>query len=209
MLKSRDFLVNWVEEASDEPEGTVIRQEPAADEEANKGSFVTVYVSIGAEKMYMPNLELESREDAERMIESLGLTVGRISQDNSNSVAAGKVISQSIARGTEVKKGDSVDLVIRLGPKSQSPAKPAQTQQTTRPAQTPAPTQAPIQTPAPTLPPTQAPVIPETPAPTQAPAPPPTPAPTQAPAPPPTPAPTQPPTQAPQPEGGGEDWRPY
>ncbi len=209
VLKSRDFLVNWVEEASDEPEGTVIRQEPAADEEANKGSFVTVYVSIGAEKMYMPNLELESREDAERMIESLGLTVGRISQDNSNSVAAGKVISQSIARGTEVKKGDSVDLVISLGPKSQSPAKPAQTQQTTRPAQTPAPTQAPIQTPAPTLPPTQAPVIPETPAPTQAPAPPPTPAPTQAPAPPPTPAPTQPPTQAPQPEGGGEDWRPY
>lgn len=209
VLKSRDFLVNWVEEASDEPEGTVIRQEPAADEEANKGSFVTVYVSIGAEKMYMPNLELESREDAERMIESLGLTVGRISQDNSNSVAAGKVISQSIARGTEVKKGDSVDLVISLGPKSQSPTKPAQTQQTTRPAQTPAPTQAPIQTPTPTLPPTQAPVIPETPAPTQAPAPPPTPAPTQAPAPPPTPAPTQPPTQAPQPEGGGEDWRPY
>lgn len=209
VLKSRDFLVNWVEEASDEPEGTVIRQEPAADEEANKGSFVTVYVSIGAEKMYMPNLELESREDAERMIESLGLTVGRISQDNSNSVAAGKVISQSIARGTEVKKGDSVDLVISLGPKSPSPTKPAQTQQTTRPAQTPAPTQAPIQTPAPTLPPTQAPVIPETPAPTQAPAPPPTPAPTPAPAPPPTPAPTQPPTQAPQPEGGGEDWRPY
>lgn len=209
VLKSRDFLVNWVEEASDEPEGTVIRQEPAADEEANEGSFVTVYVSIGAEKMYMPNLELESREDAERMIESLGLTVGRISQDNSNSVAAGKVISQSIARGTEVKKGDSVDLVISLGPKSPSPTKPAQTQPTTRPAQTPAPTQAPIQTPAPTLPPTQAPVIPETPAPTQAPAPPPTPAPTQAPAPPPTPAPTQPPTQAPQPEGGGEDWRPY
>lgn len=209
VLKSRDFLVNWVEEASDEPEGTVIRQEPAADEEANKGSFVTVYVSIGAEKMYMPNLELESWEDAERMIESLGLTVGRISQDNSNSVAAGKVISQSIARGTEVKKGDSVDLVISLGPKSPSPTKPAQTQQTTRPAQTPAPTQAPIQTPAPTLPPTQAPVIPETPAPTQAPAPPPTPAPTPAPAPPPTPAPTQPPTQAPQPEGGGEDWRPY
>ena len=194
MLKARDFLINWVEEISDEPEGTVIRQEPAADEEANKGSFVTVYVSIGAEKMYMPNLVFESREDAERMIESLGLTVGEISQDNSNSVDAGKVISQSIARGKEVKKGDSVDLVISLGPKSPSPTKPAQTQQTTRPAQTPAPTQAPIQTPAPTLPPTQAPVIPETPAPTQAPAPPPTPAPTQAPAPPPTPAPTQPPT---------------
>ncbi len=164
-LKTNEFQINWVEETSDEPEGTVIRQEPAADEEANKGSFVTAYVSIGAEKIYMPNIQLESQEDAERMIESLGLTVGKISQNNSNSVAAGKVISQSIACGTEVKKGDSVDLVISLGPKDPSPKKPAPTP--TKPKATQAPPTAPsvILPPAQTPEPTPAP----TPAPTQVP----------------------------------------
>lgn len=210
-LKSRDFQVNLVEEASDEPEGTVIRQEPAADEEVDKGSFVTIYVSIGAEKMYMPNLELESREDAERTIARLGLTVGRVTQEYSNSVAAGKVISQKPARNTEVKKGDSVDLVISMGPNSPSPTKPAQ--QTTRESQTPvsAPVQQPVTTPAPVIPDTQ-PSIPETPAPppvTETPAPPPV---TETPAPPPVTTPAPPPpvtTPAPQPEAGGDAWRPY
>lgn len=71
VLEMKGFQINWVEENSDEPAGTVLGQDPVADTEANKGSFVTVRVSVGAEKIYMVNVTLETREDAEQAIRAL------------------------------------------------------------------------------------------------------------------------------------------
>lgn len=132
LMNAEGFKINWVEEASDEPVGTVLGQEPAAGKEANKGSFVTVRVSSGAEKIYMKNVQLQSEAEARAAIEELGLTVRSVTEEYSDSVAAGKVISQSIAQDAEVKKGDKVDLIISKGP---DPAKqPAgRTQQQTQP----------------------------------------------------------------------------
>lgn len=115
MMNAEGFKINWVEEASDEPAGTVLGQEPAAGKEANKGSFVTVRVSSGAEKIYMKNVQLQSEAEARAVIEELGLTVRSVTEEYSDSVAAGKVISQSIAQDAEVKKGDKVDLIISKG----------------------------------------------------------------------------------------------
>lgn len=135
-LEESGLMVNRAEKNSDQPEGTILAQEPKAGEEVNKDSFVTVDVSIGAEKIYMKNVELESREDAEKVIAELGLTV-QIKKDYSDSVAEGKVISQSIAMDAEVKPGDEVTLVISLGKKpaeekkegnKPAPAKPKATQ---------------------------------------------------------------------------------
>lgn len=171
-LEKEGFRINWVEETSDEPEGTVLGQEPAAGKMANKNSFITVRVSSGSEKIYMKNVQLMSEDEARRTIEDLGLTVGNVRRAYSDSVAEGKVISQSVAQDEEVKKGDRVDLTVSRG---RDPSK----------ANAPARTQAPA--PAPTEPPTTAPP-PTTAAPTE----PPTTAPTE----PPTTAPTEPPTTA-------------
>lgn len=114
-LTEAGFKVSWVETFSDQPEGTILSQEPAAGTEANKGSYVTVHISKGAEKVYMKNVELETLEDAKRILEELGLTVGTTTEEYSDSVAEGKVISQSIKLDTEVEKGDPVDLVISKG----------------------------------------------------------------------------------------------
>lgn len=142
-LEKAGFSVNWVEENSDEPEGTILGQEPAARETAAEGSFVSVRISIGPEKLYMVNVELEAQEDAEKIIGDLGLTVGKVTKNYSDTVESGKVITQSIARDTEVKPGDAVDLVISLGPeqtkketKPASTQKPKNTQAQTQPAQT-------------------------------------------------------------------------
>lgn len=200
MLTEAGLLINWVEENSDKPEGTILSQMPEADEEVNKDSFITIHVSIGAEKIYMKNVILKTRAEAEEVIGELGLSVGRIKEQYSDSVARGCVISQSIEQDEEVKKGDKVDLVISLGV---NPANATKAPKQTPARQTPAPqTQTPApQTPAP-APETPAPA-PETPAPapeTPAPAPE-TPAPApQTPAPAPeTPAPA-PETPAPAPE---------
>ena len=114
-LAQAGFQINWVEEFSDKPEGTVLEQNPQAGQEANLGAYVTVRVSKGAEKIYMENVQLMTEQEARSTIEGLGLTVGTVTRQYSSSIAAGKVISQSVAQDQEVKKGDNVNLVISNG----------------------------------------------------------------------------------------------
>ncbi len=130
-LEEAGLLLNLVEEFSDVPEGMVLGQEPVPETEVNKGSYVTVRISKGPERVYMKNVGLMSLDDARTEIENLGLKVGRITEQYSDSVAEGKIIAQSIAQDAEVKKGDAVDLVISKG---KDPAK-QQTQAPTRSAE--------------------------------------------------------------------------
>ena len=115
LLTGEDFRVNWVEDTSDQPEGLVLGQEPAAGTSSNKGSYVTVRVSKGAETIYMENVQLLSREEAAAVVVELGLTLGEVTEEYSDSVEAGKVISQGIGQDTQVKPGDIVTLVISKG----------------------------------------------------------------------------------------------
>ena len=122
--------VSWIEETSDEPEGTLLGQSPEAGQEVNKDSYVEVRISKGAEKMYMPNVQLLTEQEARDILEEMGLSVSDVTQQYSDSVERGKVISQSIAQDTEVKKGDSVSLVISRGkdPAKATTSPPRQTQ---------------------------------------------------------------------------------
>ncbi len=138
LMSAEGFKVNWVEEASDQPAGMVLGQDPAAGQEANKGSFVTVRVSSGAEKIYMKNVQLMSEAEARAAIEGLGLTVRSVTEEYSDSVGAGKVISQSIAQDAEVKKGDKVDLIISKGPDPAKQPAGSRTQQSQPATQDPA-----------------------------------------------------------------------
>lgn len=170
LLSEAGFSVQWVEENSDQAEGAILGQEPAAGESAAEGSPVSVRISIGPEKLYMVNVELETEEEAKKIITDMGLTVGEITKEYSETVGSGKVISQSIAMDTEVNPKDTVNLVVSLG---EDPGKKNK-EETPAPTQKPKSTQAPqatapVQT-APALPPTQAPE-PTQPAPEQSPAP--------------------------------------
>ncbi len=114
-MEEAGFLINWVEENSDKPENMVIAQSPEAGEEVNKGSYITVRVSKGEQKIYMKNVLLMTEAEARSTIQSLGLKVGKVTTAYSDSVEKGKVISQSIAQDEEVKRGDTVNLVISQG----------------------------------------------------------------------------------------------
>lgn len=115
LLTGEAFRVNWVEENSDQPEGVALSQEPAAGGMANKGSYVTVQISKGPEKKYMKNVQLMTREEAEAEIAEMGLILDAVTEEYSDSVEAGKVISQSIAQDAEIKEGDKVALVVSKG----------------------------------------------------------------------------------------------
>lgn len=114
-LEEAGFQVTVVEEFSDRNLGVVIRQEPEAGTRESKGAYVTLGVSKGPEKIYMKNVQLMVQSEAESTIREQGLTVGTVRQAYSDSVAAGKVISQSVAQDQEVSRGTSVDLTVSKG----------------------------------------------------------------------------------------------
>lgn len=134
-LETLGFQINWTEEAGNEPAGTVVRQDPEAGAVAASGSYVTVCISKGVEKIYMKNVTLMTEEEARGEIGKLGLATGNVVKDYSDTVAAGKVISQSIPQDAEVKKGDTVNLVISLGQPQQEETKAPASEKSSQAAQ--------------------------------------------------------------------------
>lgn len=142
VLAGAKFLVNRAEEASDKPKGTVLKQEPAAGEKADEGTYVTIHVSKGPEPIYVKDVKLLALEEARSQIEGLGLKVGTVTEEYSDSVASGKVISQSKAQDEKVEKGDSIDLVVSKGKspaRQQEPEKKEQPKKKTQPTTAPQP----------------------------------------------------------------------
>ncbi len=97
--------------------GKVISQTPDAGASAKKGDTVTLIVSQGKEAVLVPDVYNKSQEEAASMLTQAGLVVSSTTSENSDTVEAGKVISQSIASGKYVDKGTNISLVISLGSK--------------------------------------------------------------------------------------------
>ena len=100
--------------------GYVISQSPAAGTEVATYSAVDLTVSLGPEPSYVnvPDATNMTQAAAQSALASAGLTVGTITQEYSDTVAAGYVIGQSPAAGTSIESGSAVSLVISLGPES-------------------------------------------------------------------------------------------
>ena len=94
-------------------EGCVIRTEPAAGTEVDRGTVVIVYVSNGSEMTYttMPNVLGYKLSDAKLLLNSAGIKIGNVTAIDSTQEST-VVLNQSIAQGTEVPVGSSVDLTI-------------------------------------------------------------------------------------------------
>ncbi len=99
--------------------GIVISQTPDAGSSITEGMTVTLTISRGAQLVSVPSVVGETEESARNKLTSYGLTIGSVSSSYSDSVAEGKVISQSISSGKQVESGTSVDLVISLGKKTE------------------------------------------------------------------------------------------
>lgn len=118
MLQDAGLDYNREYESSDQvPEGTVIRQSPDSGSTMAAGSKVTIVVSQGKESVTVPDLKNDTESEARKALEDVGLQVGTVSTDYSDTVEEGKVISQSEIAGKTVYSGTSVDIVISLGPK--------------------------------------------------------------------------------------------
>ena len=98
--------------------GNVISQSPSGGSSAKKGETITIVVSQGKEAVSVPNVVNISEADAKSKLSAAGLTVTSVSSEYSDTIAAGNVISQSIAAGKYVDVGSNISLVVSSGPKT-------------------------------------------------------------------------------------------
>lgn len=120
-LEQEGFMVDFAESYHDTvKEGKVIKTSPDVGTEQPKGSTVYITVSKGKETRMttVPKIVNTTKENAEIALKNAGLSVGSVTDAFSDTVAVGNVISQSVADGTSVEEGVTVDLVISKGPEN-------------------------------------------------------------------------------------------
>ncbi|MDD5018501.1 MAG: protein kinase, partial [Eubacteriales bacterium] len=92
--------------------GIVLSQSPGAGSQALVNSVIILTVSSGPADQVMPNVVNKTQEEAESVIQSLGLVLEGIEYEYSESVAAGCVISQIPEAETTISENNPVTLVI-------------------------------------------------------------------------------------------------
>lgn len=120
-LEAAGFEVEVEKDYSDDvDEDDVISQDPEGGQSVAKGSTVTIVVSQGPEtkEVTVPDVIGLTLSDARNQITSKGLKVGSVSEKNSDSVAEGEVMYQSVKEGTTVAEGTSINLTVSKGPEN-------------------------------------------------------------------------------------------
>ena len=104
------------------PAGDVSAQNPGGGAFAAPASAVDITVSDGPADVVVPDVVNQAQAAAEAAITGAGLTVGVVSNDSSDTVLAGDVISQNPLGGAIAAAGSAVDLVISTGSAGVGPA---------------------------------------------------------------------------------------
>ena len=129
MLDASSYRVKVQYEYSEDAEsGVVIRQSPRAGEsrkgiKGQKFADLTLYVSRGEEELFMDNYAYYDKRQAQIDLRSKGFTV-TVTEDYSDVVPDGCVISTSPAAGEPVAAGSTVVLLVSKGEKIETTVVP-------------------------------------------------------------------------------------
>ncbi len=118
---SRGVMATIIPEFSETVQpGVVIRTDPQIGSSVKVGGQVTVYIATDKqETVKVPQLEGCSKEVAEQLLKASDLEIGTVTEVDS-ALEKGMVVTQSIAKDTEVPLGTKVDFTISNGIPSES-----------------------------------------------------------------------------------------
>ncbi|WP_313467761.1 Stk1 family PASTA domain-containing Ser/Thr kinase [Streptococcus parasuis] len=115
-LEDLGFKVTLKKEYSDTvEEDYVIKTDPVANSSKEKGSTITVVVSKGVQPKTVPDVTGKSQDTAKQLLEAAGFIIGTISEEYSDSVAEGNVISTDPQANVELEKRSIVNMVVSKG----------------------------------------------------------------------------------------------
>lgn len=96
------------------PDGNVISQDPFAGSTVKQNTKVLLTISQGPKYVKVPDVVRKEKEAAEVEINNAGFEVSE-SEDYSDEVAAGSIVSQTPEAGSDAVEGSTVKLVISKG----------------------------------------------------------------------------------------------
>ncbi|MET4061340.1 beta-lactam-binding protein with PASTA domain [Arthrobacter sp. UYP6] len=96
--------------------GLAVGTDPDAPAEIRRFHPVTLLISKGPELFDVPNVVQRTAQAATENITDAGLTVGAVTEEYSETIDAGKIISQFPAPDTQLRRDTAVNLVLSLGP---------------------------------------------------------------------------------------------
>ncbi|KXA14639.1 Stk1 family PASTA domain-containing Ser/Thr kinase [Clostridium perfringens] len=114
-LEALGLKVLEVTEESDQEKGIVLKVNPNVDSTVKSGSEVKLTVSGGEGQIKVPNFAEMNLDSVKRTLKSLGLEIGTVNEEYSDSVPRGEVISQSPNANESVDKGSKVNVTISKG----------------------------------------------------------------------------------------------
>ncbi|WP_106396713.1 Stk1 family PASTA domain-containing Ser/Thr kinase [Actinocorallia populi] len=112
-LQGQGFTVDAKEQASDSvAKGKVIGTDPAGGQEVEKGSAVTLFVSIGKEKVSVPgNLVGRPFDEVQKILQGEGFLV-QSQEQSSDSAEPGTVLKVQPGSGRTVNKGATINVTV-------------------------------------------------------------------------------------------------
>ncbi len=99
-------------------DGTVLSQDPPADETAYYGDKVNLVLSKRAGAFKMPDLAGLTREEAEELLSSYGLELGTVTEVSDREYDHGTVCYQNVEAQTEVYAFTVIDIKLAVGGKA-------------------------------------------------------------------------------------------
>jgi serine/threonine-protein kinase len=129
-LRDKGFSVNVIEFVSQSKKaGTVLSQNPTGGSSVAKGTSVRITVAKEPDTATVPNVKGQQDNVAVSTIQSKGFTVNLREKIVSNPDQDGKVLGQTPAGGSQLKKGGSVGIVVgrfkaNPNPNEQNPKTP-------------------------------------------------------------------------------------
>ncbi len=97
------------------PAGQIMSQKPAPGTMIKSGQSIRVSVSKGEAISMVPDLLTKTYAGAKLIIESYGFSVGEVSYSYSEDFKENTVMGQDPPKGTELREGGKIDLVVSQG----------------------------------------------------------------------------------------------
>ncbi|MFJ4028449.1 Stk1 family PASTA domain-containing Ser/Thr kinase [Paenarthrobacter sp. NPDC089989] len=96
--------------------GLTVGTKPESGAQVRKFQPITLFVSKGAQLFALPGLTGGTLDDAKNALNTAQMALGNVTQAFDDKAPAGVVLSQDPAKGTEVRHGTPVALVVSKGP---------------------------------------------------------------------------------------------